>query len=102
MIIPLLILHKEKPKKRPRTLRSYRRVANKDHGQCQQCGRQIKVGEEYDAYVVVSNKKLRVDKFHVHCPEDFWEEEDEKAREADAKNQRADVLLLPYNSYTAA
>lgn len=83
-----MIISMPKRPKRPRTLRSYRRVAQKDHGPCQMCGRHIKTGEEYDAYVTVASAGLRVDKFHVHCPDDFWEEEEENHRRAEAEHNK--------------
>lgn len=52
------------------------------------CQRRIRAGDEYDAFVSVSDLGFCVSKWHVRCPDDFWEEE-EKAREAEkyAKEQ---------------
>jgi hypothetical protein len=65
-----------------RLLRHYRSVAWKSHGACPMCRREIEAGDVYEAYVEVDGKgQLRVYKFHDWCPEDFWEEEEEQARE---------------------
>jgi len=48
------------------------------------CGYDIEAGEEYDRYVYVFGGKMWISKFHVRCPQDFWDKEDERNREAEA------------------
>ena len=76
-------------RKRPRTLREYRRIANKNHGPCHECQQEIFPGDEYEAYVVVYEGKLSVSKFHVDCPEDWYREQDEEARAHDVVCNKA-------------
>ena len=71
--------------KRPRTIRRYSRVANKDHGACQTCGRPIHAGDEYEADVIVFKGRLWVHKTHKYCPDDLWEEEFRYLEELDAQ-----------------
>lgn len=67
--------------KRPRTLRSYKSLAHQEHGPCCQCHRPICAGDEYEAFVKVFGRRLWTEKYHVYCPVDFWEEQDELIRE---------------------
>ena len=71
------------PRRYCRTLRSFRRIAFKDHGPCNMCHRDIKAGDEYECIIEVSDRRFRVTKWHVFCPEDFWEEEEEEHRRLD-------------------
>lgn len=68
-------LKRERRQQVPRTLRIYCHVANQNHGICLQCQTEIKPGDEYEGFVVVVKRTLRVQKYHLRCPEDFYEEE---------------------------
>ena len=69
------------PRRYCRTLRTFRRIAWKDHSLCPQCNRLIMAGEEYEAYVTVSSDVgFRVTKWHVFCPPEFWDSEDKEER----------------------
>ncbi len=67
-------------------LREYHHTAIKSHGPCHECNHEIQAGDEYEAYVVVCADKLSVSKFHVYCPDD-WYDEDEKIHLAEERNQ---------------
>ena len=73
--------------KRPRTLRTFRIwLAFKDH-KCDMCGRVINSGETYDGFVMVCSTRLFVRKYHVICPFEFFDEEEEMMREYDRKEK---------------
>ena len=56
---------------------------------CDTCGREISPGDNYRASVSVSedrkDHRICVYKEHLipECPQEFWDEEDEKAKEAE-------------------
>lgn len=77
--------------KKPRTIRSYRRVAQMEHGSCAQCNRPIKSGDEYDAHVQVLGDRLWVQKYHVYCPDDWFEEQEEIDRVAEVHHNKQEV-----------
>jgi hypothetical protein len=70
--------------KRPRTLRQFKRIAQRDHGPCYQCNREIKAGDEYEGYVKVQDRRLWVLKAHMICPEEWLDEQEELVRECAA------------------
>ena len=80
---------------RQKLLRTYRRVADKEHGTCWKCNWEIHSGEEYDGEVWAIDKKINVVKQHVVCPFDPEEEErrifkeDEEKRERDESRSEA-------------
>ena len=80
------------PRRYCRTLRTFRRVAQKEHGHCPMCQRLIMPGEEYEAYVTISpDFGFRVTKWHVICPPEFWDEEEEAVKQADEQASKEEA-----------
>lgn len=74
-------------KMKRRLLRTYRRIAFKDHDCCWNCRFDIQSGDEYKAEVwAVTNPPwlperksvIEVRKIHIYCPDDPYEEEIQK------------------------
>jgi hypothetical protein len=66
--------------KNRRCLRSYQRIAHKDHGPCEICELPIFCGDPYGANIFVYGKNLWVEKFHIGCPIDPDEDKIERKR----------------------
>ena len=66
-----------------RFLRVYRHIAHVNHGTCLICNLPIEVGQQYEGEVFLTETGISVDKRHHICPDDFWLEEEEKARSLD-------------------
>ena len=61
---------------RSRCIRSYRRLANQNHGLCDFCRDEIYPGEEYEGLVYVNGQRLCVVKQHTDCLPWDWDEEE--------------------------
>ena len=75
-----------------RLLRHYRHVAHISHGRCPTCSHEIKPGEEYEGYVYITLKSIRIYKYHVYCPEDFWRGEEKQARDTLERMEKEESL----------
>ena len=75
-----------------RTLRCYCRMAQINHGPCEQCQRLITSGDLYDGHVMVRGKCLRVAKFHVYCPQDWFDDEIKRDKADDVRSELAKSL----------
>jgi hypothetical protein len=77
-----------------RYLRTYTRIAFKHHGPCSTCGHDISPGDPYQGMVYVRRGKLRVEKDHLFCPSDWYEEQsrrvasDHRKEEAEKKKEK--------------
>jgi len=76
---------------RMQELDHYRRIAHIDHGLCLMCSRRIKPGDEYEGYVLVDDQGLVVHKYHVFCPPDFWDDEEEQVRQLEESIEREEA-----------
>lgn len=80
---------RQRKAQRARCIRSYRRIACQNHGECPFCREQINAGDEYEGSVYINGIKLWVVKEHSFClpwDEDEIRKLDEELSESESED----------------